>query len=57
MQTYINEKTPGIRTENGGIKLFEALLLTVYVIAASVYSTVTLLVGNGVLSEYFALLL
>ena len=57
MQTYINEKTPGIRTENGGIKLFEALLLTVYVIAASVYSTVTLLVGNVVLSEYFALLL
>ena len=57
MQTYINEKTPGIRTVNGGIKLFEALLLTVYVIAASVYSTVSLLVGNVVPSEYFALLL
>ena len=57
MQTYIDEKTPGIRTKDGGVKLFPTILLTVYVIAASVFSTVSLLVGNVVPSEYFALLL
>ena len=57
MQTYIDEKTPGIRTADGGIKLFPTFLLTVYVIAASVFSTVSLLVGTVVQSEYFALLL
>ena len=54
---YTNEKTPGIRTKNGDIKVFPTLLLTFYIIAASVYSSVTLLVGSVVPSEYFGLLL
>ena len=57
MQTYINEKNPGIRTEDGGIKLFPTLLLTLYVAAASVFCTTSLLVGSVVPSEYFTLLL
>ena len=57
MQTYTNEKTPGIRTENGGIKLFPTILLTVYVIAASVFSAISLFAGNPLPSEYLSLLL
>ena len=54
---YTPPKTPGIRTKDGGVKVYPTLLLTLYIIAASVYSSVTLLVGSVVPSEYFTLLL
>ena len=54
---YTPEKTPGIRTKDGNVKIFPTLLLTLYIIAASVYSSVTLLVGSVLPSEYFTLLL
>ena len=57
MQSYINQKTPGIRTRDGDIKVFPTLLLTFYIIAAAVFSSVTLLSGNVITSEYLSLLL
>ncbi len=56
MQIYTNEKTPGIRTKDGDIKVFPTLLLTFYIIAAAVFSCVTLLVGNIFPSDYLGLL-
>lgn len=57
MQIYTNEKTPGIRTKDGGVKAFPTFLLTVYVVAAAVFCTVSLLGGGITQSEYFKLLL
>ena len=57
MLTYTDKKTPGIRTEDGGIKLFPTLLSVAFVIAAAVFVSLSLLGGTFTDSAYLQLLI
>ena len=57
MFIYTNEKTPGLRTEDGGIKIFPTLLATLYVAVAALFISLTVSVGALPISEYAQLLL